>query len=350
VHALYTEYSLLKYDSRDAALRFGDVVELVNPRYHKGEYGTWRDALWRHAIERRHGRGNEVPEVLAMIRANDVLRARAAADPAVLLDADALKAAGMTWEDALSLAGPNLAKRDLWTALIPSMGYAALLRNVRNFDEAGVDDEVARAVAARLADPDQVAKSRQFPFRFLSACRAAPSLRWSYSLELALGHSMARVPRLPGRTLILVDRSGSMFDRMSPRSGVSRADTAALFGSVLALRSEHADLVEFGTSSGTHTADAVRRHFRDGFHDGAHARVVLVTDEQVSAGAGDPLSLIPAQVPVYTWNLAGYRLGHGPSGIRQRHAFGGLADSAFAIIALLESGRDAGWPWEDRAA
>jgi hypothetical protein len=372
VHKLYTEYSLLRYDSRDAALRFGDVVELVNPRYHKAEYGTWRDALWRHAIERRHGRGNEVPEVLAMIRANDALRARAAEDPAVLLDPAALKAAGMTWEDALSLAGPNLAKRDLWTALIPAMGYMALLRNLRNFDAAGVDDDIAAAVAARLADPDQVAKSRQFPFRFLSAYNAAPSLRWAYSLEQALGHSMAGVPRLAGRTLILVDRSGSMFDNLSPRSGLNRADTAALFGSVLALRSEHADLVEFGTSSstvdfragesvlkvvprfgslgGTHTADAIRRHFRDGFGDGAHARVVIVTDEQVSAHADNPLSLVPAQVPVYTWNLAGYRLGHGPSGIAQRHAFGGLTDSAFAMIALLESGRDAGWPWEDRAA
>jgi hypothetical protein len=44
VHRLYTEFSLLKYDSRDAALRFGDVIELVNPRYHNKEYGTWRSS------------------------------------------------------------------------------------------------------------------------------------------------------------------------------------------------------------------------------------------------------------------------------------------------------------------
>ena len=65
VKRLYTEFALLKYDSRDAALRFGDVIELVNPRYHNKEYGTWRDALYRYAIERRHGRDNAVPGVAA---------------------------------------------------------------------------------------------------------------------------------------------------------------------------------------------------------------------------------------------------------------------------------------------
>ena len=153
----------------------------------------------------------------------------------------------MTWEDALSLAGSKVSKRDLWAALIPSMGFMAQLRNLRNFDDAGVPDEVAGDVIARLTDPEQVARSRQFPFRFLSAYRAAPSLRWSYPLERALSLSLANVPALKGRTLVLVDRSGSMFDGVSAKSGLNRADTAALFGVALALRSEHADLVEFGT-------------------------------------------------------------------------------------------------------
>ena len=39
------------------------------------------------------------------------------------------------------------------------MGYMALLRNLRNFDEAGLPDDAAEAVTARLADPEQVAKS-----------------------------------------------------------------------------------------------------------------------------------------------------------------------------------------------
>ena len=271
----------------------------------------------------------------------------------------------MTWEDALSLAGSKVSKRDLWAALIPSMGFMAQLRNLRNFDDAGVPDEVAGDVIARLTDPEQVAKSRQFPFRFLSAYRAAPSLRWSYPLERALSLSLANVPALKGRTLVLVDRSGSMFDGVSAKSGLNRADAAALFGAALALRSEHADLVEFGTHSqpvqfrgaesvlkvigrftamgGTNTADAVRRHYRDTFH----SRVVIVTDEQARGGyyGAEPTSLIPAHVPVYTWNLAGYQRGHGPSGSGNRHTFGGLTDVAFRMIPLLEAGQDASWPW-----
>jgi len=53
---------------------------------------------------------------------------------------------------------------------------------------------------------------------------------------------------------------------------------------------------------------------------------------------------VPVTVPVYTWNLAGYRYGHGPSGVGHRHTFGGLTDAGFAVIALLESGRTGSWP------
>jgi hypothetical protein len=361
VHDQYTEFTLLKYDSRDASVRFGDVIEVVNPRYHNRSYGTWRDALYRYAIERRHDRGNEVPAELAMIRANAALRAAAAADPSALLDPGALAAAGMTWEDALSLAGARLPKGDLWAALIPSMGYQALLRNLRNLDEAGVPDEVAERVAARLADPEQVARSRMFPMRFLAAFQAAASLRWAYPLEQALQASLGNVPRLDGRTLVLVDRSGSMFGRVSKMSQLTNADAAAVFGSALALRCAHADLVEFGTSSeavkfrpgdsvlsvvrrfgslgGTNTAAAIRRHFRAG----VHTRVVLVTDEQASWQSGDPLEVVPRHIPAYTWNLAGYQLGYGPSGLGTRHVFGGLTDRAFRLIPLLEAGRDARW-------
>jgi hypothetical protein len=55
---------------------------------------------------------------------------------------------------------------------------------------------------------------------------------------------------------------------------------------------------------------------------------------------------VPASVPVYTWNLAGFRLGHAPAGGANRHTFGGLSDAAFGLIPLLERRADAGWPWE----
>lgn len=378
---IYSEYALLKYDTGSHGYRFADVIERVHPTgEHPEVKGTWRGDLFGYAIDRRHNRDNPVPESLAMVRANAALRARAAGDPAVLLDTEALKAAGMTWEDALSLAGSRVSKRDLWTALIPSMGYMALLRNLRGFDEAGVPDDVAAGAAARLADPGQVAKSRQFPMRFLSAYRAAPSLRWSHPLEKAITASVGSIPSLPGRSLILVDTSASMNDAFSKDGKLMRWDAAALFGIALGQRCASADVVSFSGRSYYHEARravtkpfplqagesmlrALERWRTGGWFIGAgtdtslavaahysgHQRVVIVTDEQAAENDGEVSAAAPAQVPLYTWNLAGYRHGHGPSGGQNRHAFGGLTDTAFRMIPLLEAGRDSAWPWEQAA-
>jgi TROVE domain len=364
VGRLYTERALLKYDTDGKGYRFADVLELVHP----APAHDWQGDLFRHAIDRRHKRENEVPASLRTVRAREELFALPVGERrAVLADprcAERLAECGMTWEALAGwLQGPMDAAA--WEAVIPSMGYMALLRNLRNFDQAGVGDHVASRVAARLADPEQVARSRQFPFRFLAAYQHAPSLRWAYPLECALGHSLANVPALTGRTLVLVDRSGSMWARLSDRSELNRADAAAIFGTALAMRAESADLVQFGTGSapvryragesvlkvlerfgdmgGTNTTEAVRRHYRD------HDRVLIVTDEQAAASRhGDPTEQIPSHVPVHTWNLAGYRAGHGPSGAGtpNRHTFGGLTDAAFRMVPLLEAGRDARWPWE----
>jgi hypothetical protein len=337
VNRLYTERSLLKYDTPSHGYRFGDVIELVHP----APDTAWREDLYRHAISRRHNRDEPVPASLETVRASIALRQEAARSPRVLLDTAALQAAGMTWEDVLSLAGTALPKKDLWTALIPVMGYMATIRNLRNFDEAGLPD----TIADRIADPEQVAKSRQFPFRFLAAHQAtAGSMRRGWPLEQALNASLRNVPGLDGRTLVLVDRSASMFGPVTAKSGLNNADAAALFGTALALRAAHGELVQFGTGSeqvrfragdsvlavtdrfsslgGTDTADAVRRWYK------RHDRVVIFTDEQAAAGyrGSDPLAAVPGSVPVYTWNLAGYRLGHGESGSGTRHTFGSLTD------------------------
>ncbi|MGW7414224.1 TROVE domain-containing protein [Streptomyces sp. NPDC054863] len=366
VQRLYHGKSLLKYDTASKGFRFGDVLNLVHASPDPGK--PWQGELFQYALDRRHH-----PETAVAPKSNRTLTAhrelmslRPAKRRAVLRKADAaerLAAAGMTWESLAGwLQGPMDAQA--WEAMIPSMGTMALLRNLRNFDEAGVSDEVAAGVAAKISDPEVVARGRQFPFRYLAAYQHAPSLRWAYPLEQALGHSLANVPRLKGRTLVLVDRSGSMFwSQVSERSQLSRADAAAIFGTALALRADSADLVEFGWHSkpvdyakgesvlkilerfgdlgGTSTATAVRSNY-----DG-HDRVLIVTDEQVSYGGnrGDVFASVPAHVPTYTWNLEGYAAGHAPSGTPGRHAFGGLTDAAFRMVPLLEAGRSADWPW-----
>lgn len=328
--------------------------------------------LFQYALDRRHNPDTAVPPASnrTLVAHRELMALPVEQRRAVVTSdggAERLAAAGMTWEALAGwLQGPM--DKEAWEAVIPSMGVMALVRNLRNFDEAGVSDEVAAQVAARISDPAEVVRSRQFPFRYLAAYQHAPSLRWAYPLEQALGHSLAQVPALPGRTLVLVDRSGSMFwSPLSDRSQLNRADAAAIFGTALALRAADADLVQFGTGTGeiafrkgesvlkvlgrfgdlggTNTTEAVRRHYRE------HDRVLIVTDEQYAPSShGDPTEQVPADVPVYTWNLAGYRVGHGPSGTGNRHTFGGLSDAAFRMVPLLEGARDADWPWAARAA
>jgi hypothetical protein len=303
-----------------------------------------------------------------MVLANRELRGHVAAgNLGDLTDPAALKAAGMTWEDALSLAGTKVAKRALWEALIPSMGLMALARNLRNFDEAGIADAAAAAVAARFADPVQVAKSRMFPFRWLSAYEAAPSLRWGHALDQALQASLANVPALPGRTLVLVDTSGSMTSGgISAKSKVTPLKAAAVFGVALAAKGERVDLVGFAdgrrpfthkVGKGASVIREVDRFVRRSGEDGhgtaiaaslrkafaGHDRVVIVSDMQTMDHS--ITSAVPATTPLYGFNLGGYRVTAVPAGAPNRIEFGGLTDATFRMLPLIESGRDATWPF-----
>ncbi|SDI60871.1 TROVE domain-containing protein [Actinokineospora alba] len=376
VRRLYDERALLKWDSAARGFRMGDVIDLVHPNSDTPAQGE----LYKHALDKRHNRANPIPESLALLRARAKLTAVPISGRRGLLHADnateVLREAGMTWESLAGwLQGPLDARA--WEAIIPTMGYMALLRNLRNFDEAGVSDGVAEGVAARLADPVQVARSSQLPMRFLSAHRAAPSLRWGHALDKALTASLANVPTLDGRTLILVDTSSSMDSGFSKDGTLKRWDAAAVFGIALGGRCRNAEVVSFSSAhtylneppgpktkpfamrkgesllrsvdrwksdgyflgGGTDTPGAIAKHLRPRFHN----RLVIITDEQ--AAGGDVNAVVPDTMPLYTWNLAGYQHGHAPSGSGNRHTFGGLTDAGFRMIPLLEAGRSENWPF-----
>jgi len=376
VTELYTEYAYLKWDSSARGLSFADVLRIVHPK----PKDTDQEALFKYILDRSFDKDGD-DFLLPVIRKNKEWRQLAKNVSTVeeakrVLDPEFVKAAGLAWEDVLSALGSKVDKAKLWEAIIPSMGYMALLRNLRNFDQAGVRDEVANQVIGRLTSPEAVAKSRQMPMRFYSAYKAAPSLRWGYALERALEMSMSNIPQLKGRTLVLVDTSGSMRDSFSKDGTVMRWDAAALFGVALGRKCEQADVVSFSNGywgnaghrvfplqqgesllaalkrwegggwfigGGTDTVSALEDNFR------GHDRVVILTDEQEGSDLGEVSRAIPDSVPMYTWNLAGYRAGHAPAGERNRHSFGGLTDAAFTQIAMMENGQNASWPWERMA-
>jgi hypothetical protein len=360
---LFNERSLLKYDTSSHGYRFADVIDLTHP-IPKAE---WQSDLFRYALDRRHNRANAYPATLNMIAANAEFKELANSSIDSLAEngelAEALAEAGMTWEQ-LGSFGAWTAKR--WEAIVPSMGYMALLRQLKNFDEAGVSDEVAQKVMSKLSDPDEVARSRQFPFRFLSAFEAAPSLRWGHALDIALGHSLRNIPELPGRSLILIDTSASMTSTISAKSTMTAVKAAAVFGVALGVRNgDNGDIVGFASGEfkhqvrkgasaiaeiarfinrvgdvghGTDIAGAVARSYK------GHDRVFIISDMQTQTG--NITAPIPAHVPVYGFNLNGYQAAAmqlGPN----RHEFGSLTDATFRLVPQLEAGRDGVWPWID---
>jgi len=63
------------------------------------------------------------------------------------------------------------------------------------------------------------------PFRFITAARYAPNLE--DSLERAMLKAVEGLPKLPGKTGLLIDVSGSMDHQLSSKSEATRVDVAA---------------------------------------------------------------------------------------------------------------------------
>jgi hypothetical protein len=373
---LYTERNFIKWDSDRAAVRMADVIELTHPKpvdKSKFDHPNRRQSdLFKYIVDSRH-RPTPVPDGLNMLKSREMLLA----DPNKLdfftnihddpeRVAGILRSAGMTWEQVSSW-GAFTGKT--WEGLIPTMGYMALLRNLRNFQDKGVSDKVLKQVAMRIGTEAEVLQSRQLPYRFLSAHLEATHPIWALALESALQYSTANIPALGGRTLVLVDTSGSMTSGgLSAKSKITPMMAGALFGVALASKGEDVDFYGFANSAfqhpvrrgagilrtveafcrrsgetghGTEIAGSLRQTYR------GHDRVVIVTDMQTFGGFhyGDVSSQVPANIPIYAFNMQGYAPAMMETGTT-RHELGGLTDHTFKTIPMVEAGLAAGWPWE----
>jgi len=146
----------------------------------------------------------------------------------------------LTWETELSAKGNN---KESWEGLLDSkkVGYMALLRNLRNILDAGIDHGRLANVASYLSSPEAVQKSKQLPFRFLSAHKelkdnASPSTSMILgALEAALQASVENLKGFDYNTTIAIacDVSGSMQTPISAKSKVQNYDIGLLLGMLL---------------------------------------------------------------------------------------------------------------------
>jgi hypothetical protein len=348
------------------------VLNLVHPKPKSDTQG----AAFQYIIDSAYGNEPKV-DGLPMVAANLKLRGLER-DKVLRLTTDQLREAGITWEQLGGmLNGPWTAH--MWEQIIPTMGYMALLRNLRNFGDAGIGKDTVKFIREKLADPDQVARSRQLPFRFLSAYKALNNDTYSTALSDALDASTQNIPVFEGRTLVLVDKSGSMDSFLSNRNAKRNRygyyeqnqlapklwEVGALFALALALKQGKGsvDLAIFGDSSkrielpkatgvlsgmrllqsnqgvghGTNIWGSVRQQYN------GHDRVVIFTDVQDNhRNQGADLKSIPF---IHTFDIGGY--GSAPPlsiGTTGRYSYGGFSDATFKLMALLEHS-DGSWPF-----
>lgn len=223
-----------------------------------------------------------------------------------------------TWEVELS-AGKD--KKATFERLIKEgkLGYLALLRNLRNMEQAGCDSSLVKeAILARKG------AKWVLPFRFVAAARYAP--RYEKELDEALVHTIKESPVLPGRTVVLVDVSGSMdYSKISAKSELTRCDAACTLASMinaedLRMFSFSEKTVEVPPRRGMAGVDALSKSQR---HAGTrlseavdyvnqtcdYDRLIVITDEQSNSNRA------PApNGKGYMINVASYKNGVGYGG------------------------------------
>jgi 60 kDa SS-A/Ro ribonucleoprotein len=178
----FNEYQLAKYN-RDNGVKLRDVLFLCHAKPKDAE----QEALWKRLI-------------------------------------DGTMAIPDTWETELS-AGKD--KAETFTRLIAEkkLGGLALLRNLRNMQQANVSDKiVGQAIDAMRTD-------RILPFRFVAAARYAPSLETV--LESAMFRSIKELGEIKQEVTVLVDVSGSMNGPLSSKSDITRIDAACALAMIM---------------------------------------------------------------------------------------------------------------------
>lgn len=195
----FNEYKLGKYD-RDAEIKLRDVMFLCHPK----PTNQYEEDLFKKVAERSLA----IPD---------------------------------TWEVALS-AGKD--KKATWERLITEkkLGGKATLMNLRNMRDASVEKKVINEALKNLNG------TMLLPLDFLKAARFAPE--FDSQISDAMVESYKNLPKLPGRTLFIVDVSGSMGSTTSSGSVFNRMDQACAMAMLAANQCEDFELMATAGNDG----------------------------------------------------------------------------------------------------
>ena len=298
----FNEFQLAKYDRDSAEVKLRDVLFLCHAKP-KGDPKKFTK------IERLQVYKNE--------RLLKKFRPEGFSDQEKLLKRVVARelATPDTWETELS-AGKD--KKGVFERLLKEdkLGPLALIRNLRNMTNAGVSEKLVKDALGTMKT------DRVLPYRFLAAAKYAPG--FEPQLETAMFSCLKSHEKLLGKTILLLDVSGSMDNPLSAKSDMNRIDAAA--GLAILLR-EISDDVKVYTFSNDAKLVPARRGFalKDAIwasqpHGGTalgqslntvfnkekeYDRIIVITDEQSS----DSIPRLKGKG--YMVNVANYQHGVG---------------------------------------
>lgn len=199
----FNEYQFAKYD-RNAPIKLRDVMFMCHPKP--------RNAKERELFTKIASRTLEVPE---------------------------------TWETMLS-SGKD--KTETWEYLIKNnkIGGLAMLRNIRNMILADVDKPIIRQGIKNMNS------SMILPLDFMKANRLTNGI-FERDLEDKMLNSYKDISKLPGKTLLVIDVSGSMDSTISSGSMFTRYDIAAALMTLASFKCEAYNIVLTAGNDGTRT-------------------------------------------------------------------------------------------------
>lgn len=315
-----------------------------------------------------------------------------------------------TWEAKLSEAGKTQnvasAKKQAWDDLVKNkkLGYFATLRNLRNIMEQA--PHLLPDVAKFLSNPTAIKNSKVFPFRFISAmdsiegstAKAKIKFEKSNDVDLvkilndAVTISCQNLPEFSGKTVILVDNSGSMRgdsggnSLLSIASKTKTSDIANLFGAMYWMRADNTYVGVFGDTLkhvkmdrnktllenykiidnagrnvGASTEQGVFEFFIEAIDDKITdiARIFIFSDMQIGSGCSfyttssfkhgykhgagfmkifREFQRMSPETKVYTINLKSYSTTVFDGNVIK---IGGFSDKLFEIVDLLEQDKNA---------
>ena len=264
----FDEYRLAKYNGGQKAIKLRDALRITRPKPRDAQQAE----LWRKLIKGE------------------------------LATPD-------TWEVELSSSND---KKASWTRLLTEkkLGGLAMLRNVRNMTKAGVDTALIRRA---LLD---INPGKLLPINFIASARHNP--QFESAIETKFLECFANREKLDGRTIILVDVSGSMEAKLSTKSEMTRIDVACSLAMIgremfrdLRVFTFSDNLVEVPDRRGFALRDAIRSSQYSGGTNLGHAlkllpgrnRLIVITDEQ----SHDPVP----QMKGYLINVASNQNGVG---------------------------------------